>query len=64
MYAMLADEPNKAIARKLELGMRTIDRRRRAVLDKMGVSSATELAAILARSPLKGSSASHPIVPD
>lgn len=52
MQAMLSDEPNKAIAHKLDLGMRTIDRRRRAVLEKMGVSSVIELSRVLASLPL------------
>jgi FixJ family two-component response regulator len=47
MHAMLADEPNKSIAHKLDVGMRTIDRRRRAVLAKMSVSSVPELARLL-----------------
>lgn len=51
MEAMLADEPNKATAGRLDLSMRTVDRRRRSVLDKMGVSSIPELALLL--SPIR-----------
>lgn len=44
---MLADEPNKQIAYRLDMSMRTIDRRRRSVLEKMGVQSVPELATLL-----------------
>ncbi len=47
MECMLADRPNKAIAQSLDLSMRTVDRRRRAVLDKMKVKSIPELALLL-----------------
>jgi two-component system response regulator FixJ len=47
MEFMLADRPNKAIAHSLDLSMRTVDRRRRAVLDKMNVKSIPELALLM-----------------
>jgi FixJ family two-component response regulator len=47
MELMVAGKPNKAIARGLGLGMRTIDRRRRTVLEKMGVETVPELALLL-----------------
>jgi FixJ family two-component response regulator len=47
MQLMVAGKPNKAIARGLELGMRTIDRRRHSVLAKMGVHTVAELALLL-----------------
>jgi FixJ family two-component response regulator len=59
MECMLAGQPNKAVAHRLELSMRTIDRRRQAVLEKMRVRTATELALLLgatriAPSPRRG----------
>jgi len=47
MEWMLAGQPNKAIARRLDLSMRTVDRRRQAVLGKMEVKSVPELALLL-----------------
>lgn len=47
MNLMVAGKPNKAIARGLKLGMRTIDRRRQSVLKKMGVDTVPELALLL-----------------
>ena len=47
MEYMLADKPNKAIAHSLDLSMRTVDRRRRAVLDKMQVKSLPGLALLV-----------------
>ena len=47
MELMVAGKPNKAIARGLELGMRTVDRRRQSVLEKMGVETVPELALLL-----------------
>jgi two-component system response regulator FixJ len=41
---MIEGRANKAIARELNASMRTIDRRRRNVLEKMKVESVTELA--------------------
>ena len=49
MECMLTGQPNKAIAHRLELSMRTVDRRRQAVLEKMGVRTAPELAMLLGR---------------
>jgi FixJ family two-component response regulator len=47
MKCMLAGQPNKAIASRLDLSMRTVDRRRQAVLEKMGVTTVPELALLL-----------------
>lgn len=47
MECMLTGQPNKAVAHRLELSMRTVDRRRQAVLEKMGVRTAPELALLL-----------------
>jgi FixJ family two-component response regulator len=47
MDCMLTGQPNKAVAHRLELSMRTVDRRRQAVLEKMGVRTAPELALLL-----------------
>lgn len=44
MDLILADKPNRAIARRLSLAQRTIDRIRAALFEKMGVHSAVELA--------------------
>ena len=59
---MLADKPNKAIAHCLDLSMRTVDRRRRAVLDKMQVNSIPELALLMGTAGLSKSELhpSHP----
>lgn len=43
--------PNKAIAVRLDISMRTVDRRRRTVMGKMGVESVSELATLVARLP-------------
>jgi two-component system, LuxR family, response regulator FixJ len=47
MECMLTGQPNKAVAHRLELSMRTVDRRRQAVLEKMRVRTAPELALLL-----------------
>jgi len=47
MECMLTGQPNKAVAHRLELSMRTVDRRRQAVLEKMAVRTAPELALLL-----------------
>jgi FixJ family two-component response regulator len=52
MQCMLTGQPNKAIAHRLGLSMRTIDRRRQAVLEKMGVRTAPELGLLLGSSAL------------
>jgi two-component system response regulator TtrR len=52
MECMLTGQPNKAIAHRLELSMRTVDRRRQAVLEKMGVRTAPELAMLLGRAQI------------
>lgn len=49
MECMVAGLSNKAIAYKLALSPRTLDRRRSSILQTMGVESAVELAAILER---------------
>ncbi len=48
MELMVQGEPNKSITRRLCISLRTCDRRRRSVLDKMGVDSVPKLAAMLA----------------
>jgi FixJ family two-component response regulator len=55
MELLLAGHPNKAIARELDLGLRTVERRRQQVLEKMGVGSLPELACLIA--PLRKSPA-------
>jgi two-component system response regulator FixJ len=47
MDRLLADKPNKAIAAELHLSLRTVDRRRQSVLEKLGVDSVPELALML-----------------
>lgn len=49
MEAMLANKTNKSIATQLNLSMRTMDRRRSAILETMRVKSVAELATILSR---------------
>ena len=44
MKQMLAGVPNKNMATVMDIGMRTVDRRRQAVFTKMEVSSIAELA--------------------
>ena len=44
---MITGVPNKTIAARLTLSARTVDRRRNAVLTKMGVGSVSELAALV-----------------
>ena len=39
--------PNKAVATDLDISMRTVDRRRRTVFEKMQVRTPTELARLL-----------------
>lgn len=46
---MVAGVPNKTIASKLALSARTVDRRRNAVLTKMGVESVSELASLVTK---------------
>lgn len=48
MTLMIQGKPNKTIAAELEISMRTVDRRRSAVLEKMGVGSAPEVARLVA----------------
>jgi len=48
MRLMIQGQPNKTIAAELEISMRTVDRRRSAVLEKMGVASAPEVARLVA----------------
>ncbi len=47
MKLMLDGVPNKNIASSLDIGMRTVDRRRQAVFAKMGVSTVAELAVLI-----------------
>jgi two-component system response regulator FixJ len=49
LECIVAGLPNKAIAMKLGLSMRTLDRRRQTVLAKMDVSSPAELATVVSR---------------
>jgi FixJ family two-component response regulator len=49
MDLIVAGRPNKAIAAELEISMRTVDRRRSAVLEQMQVKTAPELAQLLTR---------------
>lgn len=48
LQLMLVDKPNKTIASGIRKGLRTVDRRRQSVLEKMGVRSVPELATLLA----------------
>lgn len=48
MRLMIQGKPNKTIASELEISMRTVDRRRSIVLEKMAVSSAPEVARLVA----------------
>ena len=47
MKQMLAGVPNKNMASVMDIGMRTVDRRRQAVFTKMGVGTIAELATLL-----------------
>ena len=47
MECMLTGQPNKTIAHRLQLSMRTVDRRRQAVLEKIGVRTVPELALLM-----------------
>ncbi len=47
MRLLLEGRTNKVIASTLSLSMRTVDRRRRSVLDKVGVESVPELARLI-----------------
>ena len=47
MDRLLADKPNKAISAELHLSLRTVDRRRQSVLEKLGVGSVPEMALML-----------------
>ncbi len=47
MKQMLAGVPNKNMATVMDIGMRTVDRRRQAVFTKMEVSTIAELATLL-----------------
>jgi two-component system, LuxR family, response regulator FixJ len=52
MEYMLAGEPNKTISHRLDLSMRTVDRRRQAVLDKMGAKTVPGLALLIGKTQL------------
>jgi len=62
MECMLTGQPNKAVAHRLELSMRTVDRRRQAVLEKMAVRTAPELALLLGATRLSQLPASANVV--
>jgi FixJ family two-component response regulator len=47
MKQMLAGVPNKNMATVMDIGMRTVDRRRQAVFTKMNVDTIAELATLL-----------------
>lgn len=49
LECMVAGLPNKAIAQKLTLSARTLDRRRRHILQSLGVATVPELAALITR---------------
>jgi FixJ family two-component response regulator len=46
---LVTGKPNKAVASELNLGLRTVERRRQQILEKMGVGSLTELAALVGK---------------
>jgi FixJ family two-component response regulator len=46
---LVTGKSNKAVASELNLGLRTIERRRQQVLEKMGVGSLAELAALVGK---------------
>ncbi len=50
MKLMLSGTPNKTVASTLDIGMRTVDRRRQSILTKMGVVSFAELATMVSAS--------------
>jgi FixJ family two-component response regulator len=47
LHLMMEGHANKAIARETETSLRTVDRRRRAVLDKMSVGTVAELVQLV-----------------
>ncbi|HZZ73797.1 MAG TPA: response regulator [Pirellulales bacterium] len=49
MKCIVDGSPNKAIALRLDMSMRTVDRRRQSVLYKMAVNSVSELAKLVAK---------------
>lgn len=49
MSSLLEGKPNKAIAGELDIGVRTVEKRRHDLLKKMKVSSVSELAFIVGR---------------
>jgi two-component system response regulator DctR len=49
MNRLIAGVPNKLIASELDLGLRTVERRRRVILRRMGCEAVPELAARLAK---------------
>lgn len=48
LQLMITGRPNKVISQELQISMRTVDRRRSVVLEKMRVESAPELARLVA----------------
>ena len=47
MQLMIDGKPNKSVAAELDISIRTVDRRRSTVLEKMGVTSAPEVARLV-----------------
>jgi len=56
---MMADVPNKTIARRLGVGRRTVDRIRACVLEKMGADSALAVARMLGETRPVPQASSH-----
>lgn len=48
MQMLVDGKPNKMVARELDIGLRTVERRRQQILEKVGVGSLPELAALIA----------------
>jgi two-component system response regulator FixJ len=64
LSGMLSGDPNKTIASELHMSMRTVDRRRQTVLEKMGAKSVPELALMLgAAGAMKPNDPSEPSSP-
>ncbi len=47
MQLLIEGLPNKTIAKQLDIGLRTVERRRQQILEKMAIGSLPELAAVL-----------------
>ena len=61
MDLIVAGKPNKAIARQLDVSHRTVDRLRAAVLRKMGIDTAVELARIVGELQASGEADAGPV---